>query len=90
MGDEAFCPEPEAGLWDGKHCLANLSNPDAAGRGLLMGEECQDRAGAALMVAEIQMMGARIVEVDRLLDQAQPENVAVKGEIAGGVCRRWR
>jgi hypothetical protein len=28
------------------------------------------------------MMGARVIEVDRLLDQAQPEDIAVEGEIA--------
>jgi hypothetical protein len=36
------------------------------------GEEGEDRAGMAARVAEIEVIGAGIVEIDRELDQAEP------------------
>ena len=46
--------------------------------------------GLALLVAVIEVIGAGIVEIDGLLDEAQAERAGVEVEIASGVARRWR
>jgi hypothetical protein len=51
---------------------------------MLPGEEGQDRTGLAGLVAVVEVIGAGVVEVDGLLDQAQPENAGVKVEVALG------
>lgn len=58
----------------------------AAPRGhALPGEEGQDSAGVAGLIAIIEVIGRRIIEIDRLLDEAQPEIAGVKAEIPDGV-----
>ena len=49
---------------------------------MVEGEEGQDRAGPAGLVPVIQVVGARIVEIDGLLDEPQAENPGVAGEVA--------
>ena len=51
------------------------------------GKEGQDRAGLALLVAIIKVIGAGIVEIDGLLDQPQPEHAGEEIEIAVGAAR---
>ena len=41
-------------------------------------EERDRRAGSALLVAEVEVIRARVVEVDRLLHEAQPEHGRVE------------
>jgi hypothetical protein len=41
-------------------------------------EEGDDRAGCADLVAEVEVVAAGVVEVDRLLDEAQPEHARVE------------
>jgi hypothetical protein len=49
---------------------------------MLPGEEGEDRARAAGLVAIVEVVGARIVEIHRLLDQPQSERPGVEVEIA--------
>ena len=58
------------------------ARPGAAGRRVGELEEGQDRAGRAPLVAVIQVVDVRGVEVDRLLDQPQPEHARVEVDIA--------
>jgi hypothetical protein len=57
----------------------------ATRRGMLPRKEGQDRAGVADLVAIIEMVGARIVEVDRLLDEAEPEGARIEIQVTPGV-----
>ncbi len=59
------------------------SGPARPGAGEL--EPGQDRPGGALLIAEVQVVGIRGVEIDRLLDQAQAEDVGVEVDVAAGV-----
>ncbi len=87
MGDEALGPVAEAGGGHREGGLSDLADACAAARGVRMGKEGQDRAGAARLVAEIEVVGAGIVEVHGGLDEPEAKNVAVEGEVAGGVAR---
>ena len=58
-----------------------------SGRGHGEGEEGEDRAGTAVRVAEIEVVGAGIVEIDGELDQAEPEDAGVEIDAALGVGR---
>src|SRR5213078_4658452 len=53
--------------------------------GVLPGEEGEDRAGMAGLVAIIEVVGAGIVEIDRLLDEPQAQRAGVKIEISQSV-----
>src|SRR5688572_14485331 len=41
-------------------------------------KECKNAARCAGFIAEVKMISARIVEVDRLLDESQPQHICVK------------
>ena len=60
----------------------------AGGAGEL--EPREDRAGRAGLVAEVEVVGVGGVEVDRLLDQAEAEHVAVERDVGLGVGRDHR
>src|SRR5262245_13502899 len=45
-------------------------------------EECKNRAGMARLIAEIEMIGAGIVEIDGLLDESQNQYAGVDIKIA--------
>lgn len=47
-------------------------------------EEGHDRARIASLIAEIEVIGAGIVEIHSLLDEALAENPGVEIEIAAG------
>jgi len=50
---------------------------------MLPWKEGQDRAGMANLVAIVEMICARVVEIYRLLDATQSEDAGVEVEIAG-------
>ena len=69
---------------------APLDGVDHAVAGLAEGragelEEGQDRAGRAALVAEVQVVDVGLIEVDRLLDQAQAEHARIEVDVARGV-----
>jgi hypothetical protein len=57
----------------------------SAGRRSRPREEGQDGTGAAALIALVEVIGRRIIEVDRLLDKAQAEAVRIKIEIFQGI-----
>jgi hypothetical protein len=42
------------------------------------GKECQDRPRRSACIAKVEMISARIVEIDRALDQTQPKQSDVE------------
>ncbi len=65
--------------------LSNLSHARPSRRGVTVREKGQHGAGPALLVAEVKMPGARIVEIHRALDEPEAKHVAIEGQVAGGV-----
>ena len=49
------------------------------------GEEGEDGAGGAEVVAEVEVVGAGVVEVDGALDEAEAEDLGVEVEVGLGV-----
>src|SRR6266550_5702510 len=58
-----------------------------AGTGVRVLEEGEVAAGAALLVRVEQVVDGRIVLVDGLLHEAQPEDAHIEVDVAGGVAR---
>ena len=82
----AFCDEPVCPIADGadrhsERCLLGLADAEPPAGRVLPWEEGQDRAGPALLVAIIEMIGAGIVEIDRLLDEPEPEAAGVEVDV---------
>src|SRR6266550_2870497 len=46
------------------------------------GKECQDRARRAACIAKVEMISARIIEIDRALDQTQPKQSDIEIQVA--------
>ena len=85
--DEAVCPIADGAFRYAEHGLLREADTVAAPRSMRPREERQDRTGMADLVAEIQMVGAGIVVVDRLLDEPKAKNARVEIEIAGRITR---
>ena len=70
------------------HCQADLHRGTGAvapGRGPREGKERQRRPGRADGVAVVQMISARIVEIDGLLDEAHAEHTRVESHVLGRI-----
>src|SRR3954451_2770518 len=65
--------------------MMRLADTAASGWGPLPGKEGQDGARPASLVAIIEMISAGIVEIDRLLDEAQAEVAGVEAKIPDGI-----
>src|SRR5215213_4060040 len=61
--DEPLRPVPDRTLRDVERGLLRLADADPAGRDVLPGEERQDRAGPARLIAVVEVIRAGIVEV---------------------------
>src|SRR6476620_943689 len=59
----------------------------ATGGSMLPRKERQNCPGASCLVAIIEVIGAGIIEVHRLLDKAQPQRARVEVEISGRLAR---
>ena len=88
--DETVRPVADGALRHPEHGLLGLADAEPARSGMLPREEGQDRAGLAGLVAVVEVVGAGIVEVDGLLDQAQAERAGVEVEVAAGRARDGR
>src|SRR3954447_18100709 len=87
--NEAVRPIADRTLRDPEHGLLRLAHSDPTRGHMLPGEERQDRAGLARLIAIVEAVGARIIEVDGLLDQPQSEDAGVEVEVAAcGTCDR--
>jgi hypothetical protein len=62
--------------------VGDLAGAGDAANGVGPWEEGHDGAGGAGVVAEVEVVGAGIVEVDGALDQAEAEDLGVEVEVA--------
>src|SRR5438132_13852854 len=46
------------------------------------GKECQDRSRRPSCIAKVEMISARVIEIDRALDQTQPKQSDVQIQVA--------
>ena len=81
---QAVRPVAERRRRNAERGLLRLADAERALCGVLPWEERQHRAGLALLVAIIEVIGAGIVEIDGLLDEPQAERAGVEVEIAVG------
>src|SRR6185312_12266935 len=70
--------------------LAYLPDADPARRHAVPREEGQHRSRRSLLISKVEMVGARIIEIDGLLDEPESKDRSVEIEIAAGVSRDGR
>src|SRR5262249_40620953 len=80
--NKAMRPIAERGRGHAKCGLLRLTDTRTSLHGVLPGEEREDRTGVADLVAIVKVIGRRIIEVDRFLHEAKPENAGVEVEVA--------
>src|SRR6266496_2197303 len=80
-------PEPERRREYREGGDRNLAGALSPAPGPGPGEEGQDAAGRADLVAEVEVIGLRVVEVHRTLDQAEPEQAGVEIQVSLRVTR---
>jgi hypothetical protein len=80
--DEAMRPVAERARRHPERGLLGLADPTAARCGMLPREEGEDGAGMAGLVTVVEMVGAGIVKIDRLLDEPQAQRSGVKVEVS--------
>src|SRR5262249_450509 len=79
---EAVRPEAKRLGRDPECGLLREADAGPSGRRILPRKEGLDGAGMTDVVAVIKMVGAGVVEIHRLLDEAQPEHAGVEIEVA--------
>src|SRR6187402_1764191 len=72
---------------DGEGCGNRLSRAATSFLRSRPGEEGEDRAGRSDVVAEVEVIRSRVVEVDCLLDEAEPQNLRIEVQVALGIGR---
>ena len=81
---EAVHPIAKRRLGDAEQRALGLADAEPAGGRSLPGEEGQDCPRCARLVAIIEVIGAGIVEIDRLLHQSQAENLGIEVGVTAG------
>src|SRR5690606_35062331 len=84
---EPRVPEAEAAHGHGEGGEPDLPRARPAARYVREGKVCHHRAGGAVRVAVIEVVDARLVEIDCLLDPAHPERLGEEAVVAGGIAR---
>src|SRR5271165_6852564 len=79
--DEAMGPVADRAFRYAEGGLLRFADSGPAGRRAVPGKEGENRAWMAGRIAVIQVIGAGIVEVDRLLHQAQAERSRIEIEV---------
>src|SRR6202030_3900585 len=80
VGEPLF-PEFERAFGNGEGNFLRFAGAVLARRHVFPKKKGQRRAGRADLVAEIKVPGAGIIEIDRALDEAQPQRAAVEGDM---------
>src|SRR5207245_10232151 len=80
-------PESERAWQHGEGCDGDLSGPVAPGSGAGPGEEGHDASRSAHLIAVVEMVCLRIVEIHGALDESEAEQPDVEVEVALGVAR---
>lgn len=88
--DESFYPEADGAGENGKGYNGNLSGPLTPTARVGPWKEGHNAARSAFRVAEIEMVGGGIVEVDGTLDEPKAKYAGVEVEIALWVARYRR
>src|SRR6185295_1039918 len=83
--DQSLDPEPDGAGENRKRSDRDLSAALPAAAGIGPGKEGENAARTSRLVAEIEVIGRGIVEVDGALDQPQPEDPGVEIEISLGI-----
>ncbi len=85
---EPLLPEVERRLGSDSE-LERVDHPGAGATACRAGdlEPGEDRAGRALLVAEVEVVRLWSVEVDGFLDEAKPEQIGVEAHVLLGVAR---
>ena len=79
--DEALLPEVDGVCRDAEGGVRDFADARGAVADARPGEESEDGAGGAEVVAEIEVVGAGVVKVDGALDEAEAEDLGVEVEI---------
>ena len=82
---EALLPVGDGVCGDGEGGVGDFSGAGEAAAGVGPGEEGHDGAWGAGVVAEVEVVGAGVVEVDGALDEAEAEDLGVEVEVLLGV-----
>lgn len=85
-GSESTLPPAERAAWHRERGGGGLTAAALAGCGVRPREERQQRAGAPRRVAEVEVVGAGVVEVDRELHQALTKNLLIEPQVPLRVC----
>src|ERR1700742_2949580 len=83
--DESMGPVAERTGRHTKRGLLSLSDAAAARRRMFPGEKGEDGSGVPDLVAVIEMIGAGIVEIHRLLDEPKPKRTGIEVVVSQGV-----
>src|SRR6266700_3002943 len=78
---QAFDPVIECRGRDRERDINNLSCAPATFWSARPGKEGHDGTGCAYFITIVEMIGARIIKVDGLLNQALPQNTGIKIDI---------
>ena len=90
ISDESLDPEPDGAGKDRERRNGNLSRSLATATSIRPRKERHDTSGGAFSIAEIEMVGGGVVEVDGSLDEPEPEDASVEVEITLGVAGNAR
>src|SRR6059058_6127052 len=80
--DQPFNPEPDGAGKDREGCDGHLPAALSAAPCIGPGKESKNATRSPRFVAEVKMVGRRIVEIHGALDQSQAEDAGVEIEIA--------
>src|SRR5215210_5676564 len=79
--DQTLDPESDRAGQNGKGSNGYLASTLSTAASIRPGEECENASRISLLVAEIEVIGGRIVEVYGALDEPEPKNTGVEVEI---------
>src|SRR5277367_6172489 len=79
--EKAFFPVIDGGKRDAEGGPGYFASAGEPAGGVRPGKEGKDGAGGSGVVSEIEMVGARVIEVDGALDEAQAENIGIEVQI---------
>src|SRR5450759_4922928 len=85
--DQSLDPEADRAGKDRKRCNSDLTAALSAAMRIRPRKKSKDAAGTSRFIAEVEMIGGRIVEVHGALDEPQPEDAGVEIEISLRIAR---
>src|SRR6188472_2197917 len=78
---QTFQPITHRTRWNRERCRFDLAGSANSASRSRPRKKCQDCSGRAVSIAEIKMVGARIIKIHRTLHEAQTEKPDVKVEV---------